>query len=125
MKGNRLQDMETSVLDSLTTWARRACGKASVQAEDTPAVIDDQAAFRLRAWPELPDLLRTAPIYRLMSVMTVRAVSRRWMMEQSRLQARDIDALLAHLEAGGELVQETAASWTPRARAHAPALFAG
>ncbi len=117
--------METSVLDSLTTWARRACGKAAVPAEHTPAVADDPTAFRLRAWPELPDLLRTAPIYRLMSVMTVRAVSRQWMLEQSRLQERDLDALLAHLQAGGELVQEAVATWTPRARNHAPALFAG
>ncbi len=118
--------MNSTVLDSLTTWARRACGTGTAQMEDTAAAADDHQAYRLRAWPELPDLLRTAPVYRLMSVMTVRAVSRQWMLDQSRLQARDLDALLAYLKAGGELVQEEAPSWTPRARARAaaPAMFA-
>jgi len=116
--------METSVLDSLTTWARRACGKTIARTESPATVADDTTAFRLRAWPELPDLLRTAPIYRLLSVMTVRAVSRSWMLEQSRLQARDLDALLAHLSAGGELVREAAPTWTPRPRAIRPAVFA-
>lgn len=116
--------MNSSVLDSLNTWARRACGKGTDQMEHTTAADEGTVAFRLRAWPDLPDLLRTAPIYRLLSVMTVRAVSRQWMLDQSRLQARDLDALLAHLIAGGELVQEAAASWTPRARATQIALYA-
>ena len=104
---NRLQAMETSALDSLTTWARRACGKAIAWREPIHArPTGDEPGYRLRAWPELPDLLRVAPVYRLLSVMTVRAVSRQWMLEQSRLPGREIDALLAHLLAGGELVEE-------------------
>lgn len=116
--------MESTVLDSLTTWARRACGKAAAGMDRPHAACDEQTAFRLRAWPELPDLLRTAPVYRLLSVMTVRAVSRQWMLEQSRLREHDLDALLAHLRVGGELVQE-AAGWTPRSRGQVPTLFAG
>lgn len=115
--------MNSTVLDSLNTWARRAFGKAVTQLDERHAADQDTHGYRLRAWPELPDMLRTAPIYRLLSVMTVRAVSRSWMMEQSRLGVRDIDALLAHLEAGGELVME-ATAWTPRPRRAAPALFA-
>lgn len=116
--------MNSTVLDSLNTWARRACGKAVAHLDAPRSGADDTTAFRLRAWPELPDLLRTAPVYRLLSVMTVRSVSRAWMLAQSRLQAHEIDALLARLQASGELVQEAAPAWTPRARATAPSMFA-
>lgn len=114
---NRLQAMETSALDSLTTWARRACGKAIAWRDCRHDDADDGTTFRLRAWPDLPDLLRTAPVYRVLSVMTVRPVSRRWMQDQSRLPARDIHALLAYLQAGGELVQESRARPAGRALA--------
>ncbi len=116
--------MNSTVLDSLTTWARRACGKADARMDVPHHEAGDTTAFRLIAWPELPDLLRTAPVYRLLSVMTVRAVSRSWMLAQSRLQAHELDALLARLQASGELVQEATPTWTPRVRHTAPSLFA-
>ncbi len=58
---------------------------------------NDNRAFRLTRWPDLPDGLRIAPIYRLLSTMTVKPVSRRWIRDHSPLTDRDIDALLSFL----------------------------
>lgn len=68
------------------------------------ALPPDSRAFRLRSWPELPDGLRIAPIYRLLSTMTVKPVSRGWIRQNSPLSERDVDTLLAFL---GPLVVES------------------
>ncbi len=98
--------MNSSFLSSLQTWARRASGKA----DRSPASAwqDEQNAprYRLQAWPELHDAVRIAPVYRLLSVMTVRSVSRAWMLEQSRLNPQVIDRLITQLQASGDLVQD-------------------
>ncbi len=64
----------------------------------------DHRAFRLLRWPDLPEGLRIAPIYRLLSTMSVKPVSRRWIRDHSPLTDRDIDQLLALL---GPAVAET------------------
>ncbi|MFD0666929.1 hypothetical protein ACT80S_04355 [Ramlibacter sp. MAHUQ-53] len=64
----------------------------------------DNRSYRLKRWPDLPDGLRIAPIYRILSTMTVKPVSRRWIRDHSPLTDRDVDALLAVL---GSAVVET------------------
>lgn len=109
--------MNTSVLDSLQTWALRAVGKVSRDLHDLPPVQEGPAlAYRLRAWPELQEAQRTAPVYRLLSVMTVRAVTRQWMLQQSRLPEARIDALISQLAQSGELVCTELRSTAPARR---------
>lgn len=92
-------------LDSLSGWARRACGLPAQDME--PTLADDPHLYGLSAWPELPDSHRTATIYRLLSVMTVKPVPRMWMVRQSGLDAAAIDALLQWLERAGALACST------------------
>lgn len=91
-----------SVLDTLQTWARRASAAAGLAArepdpEPLPVTGSDPLAYRLIAWPELPEAHRTARVYRLMSTMSVRPVNRGWMLAQSRLLPGELDALLGQL----------------------------
>lgn len=59
--------------------------------------------YRLRAWPQLEEAGRTAVIYRMLSVMSNRPVSRHWMLERSHMQPREIDSLLDQLQEVGAL----------------------
>lgn len=120
-RATRLEPMNSHLfLDSLPGWARRACG---LQAQE-PTIADDPHLYSLRAWPELPEEQRTAAVYRLLSVMTVRAVPRLWMARQSGLDAAALDTLLLWLERDGVLVRGTlrsqAGTAQPRAAARAP-----
>ncbi len=89
-------------LDSISGWARRACGQMA--REMAPGLADDPHLYALGAWPDLPEGLRTAAVYRLLSVMTVRPVPRQWMARQSGLGPDAIEALLQWLDGIGVLV---------------------
>ena len=54
-------------------------------------------AFRRGSWPALPAAARTAPIYRMLSVMSSQPVSRRWLVERCGIAPRRLDRLLAQL----------------------------
>lgn len=88
-----------SVIDSLQTWAR----SLRATAPEPQADAQDPVAWRLCAWPELPEPLRTARVLRLLSTMSVRPVNRQWMLWQSGLAPRVLDALLAQLMQAGAL----------------------
>jgi hypothetical protein len=60
-------------------------------------------AYRLKAWPCLPDRVRTAAVYRAFSRMCQGPVSLRWFVEATRLAPQQAQALLAGLVASGEL----------------------
>ncbi len=68
-----------------------------------PHVRGADLIFRLKAWPQLPEQGRTAEIYRMLSVMSSQPVSRRWLMERSRMAPQELDALLVHLVREGAL----------------------
>src|SRR4051812_23579682 len=57
----------------------------------------DGLIYRLKHWPELPDARRTADVFRALSVMSQRPVNRHWFVTHSKLPAREVDQLLAHL----------------------------
>ena len=59
--------------------------------------------YRLRSWPELPEIGRTADIYRIFSVMSQRPVNRQWILARSRMVPEQLDQLLLKLEAEGVL----------------------
>lgn len=95
-----LQGMTSSVLASLSDWLGLPSRHEAPQARAS----NDNRSYRLRAWPDLPDALRTARIYRMLSTMTVRPVTRTWMQLQSGMGSREIDQLLGELSATRALV---------------------
>ncbi len=56
-------------------------------------------AYRLRAWPELPEDFRTAPVLRALSRMTLGPVTHTWFLDSTRLAPTQAERLLAHLVA--------------------------
>ena len=53
--------------------------------------------YRLRHWPQIPSASKTADIYRTLSVMSNRPVNRRWILNNSSLNARAVDQFLRRL----------------------------
>ena len=98
----------TTVSTTLSDWARRTRSRfgarASLPAPPLSAeTADDRLIYRLRQWPTLPSAIRTAEVFRLLSVMSHRAVNRRWMLAHTQLQAPQIEALLRRLVARGDV----------------------
>ena len=102
-----------SVIDSLQTWAR----SLRATAPQPQAHAQDPVAWRLCAWPELPEPLRRARVLRLLSTMSVRPVNRQWMLWQSGLAPQVLDALLAQLLQAGAVKRVA----LPSSRAAVPA----
>ena len=91
-----------SVYDTLYEWARRTTTSFAelrfVSSERGDMEHEgDGLIYRLKHWPELPSRVRTAGVLRALSVMSNRPVNRNWILANSRLQAQDVDRLLARL----------------------------
>lgn len=104
--------------EAISGWARRASSWAELQAESgwrTTQAPESSGPpdmiYRLRHWPTLPSAMRTADVMRLLSLMSTRPVSRRWMMSHGKLSARRADALLDRLVAQGALDEINPASF--------------
>jgi hypothetical protein len=99
----------TTVSATLFHWARRTRNRLGARAwlPSRPVAPDeagdDRLIYRLRQWPSLPSAIRTADVFRLLSVMSHRAVTRRWMLAHTQLQAPQIEALLRRLVAHGDV----------------------
>jgi hypothetical protein len=91
-----------SVYDTLYRWARRTT-TSFAELRFVPSerhAVDhegDGLIYRLKHWPELPTPVRTADVLRALSVMSNRPVNRHWILANSKLQAQDVDRLLARL----------------------------
>jgi hypothetical protein len=55
-------------------------------------------AYRLKAWPDLPVRLRTAPVLRTLSRMSHGPVTHNWFVHSTRLPVLEAEALLACME---------------------------
>jgi hypothetical protein len=91
-----------SVYDTLYRWARRTTTSFAelrfVPSErQAGEPQDDGLIYRLKHWPDLPGPARTADVLRALSVMSNRPVNRHWILAHSKLQAHDVDRLLARL----------------------------
>ena len=53
--------------------------------------------YRLKCWPDLPESDKVVSIYRMLSVMSSRAVSRQWILSTTGLPSEQIDQLLERL----------------------------
>ncbi len=91
-----------SVYDTLRRWTRKTTSSfgelrfRSSQIED-PTNEGAGLIYRLKHWPDLPPASRTADIYRALSVMSSRPVNRRWILNNSKMQAQEVDSLLQSL----------------------------
>lgn len=66
--------------------------------------------YRLRSWPdELPASMRTLAVFRVLSAMSVRPVSRQWVQRASGLNGRQVESLFECLRQRDLLESETAA----------------
>lgn len=92
-----------SVADLLVRWTRKPAGFLSPlfrrpRADPAPAEGNNEALiYRLRHWPQIPSASKTADIYRTLSVMSNRPVNRRWILNNSSLNARAVDHFLRRL----------------------------
>jgi hypothetical protein len=98
----------TTVTTTISDWARRTRSRFGARASLAATALpedtgDDRLIYRLRHWPTLPSAIRTADVFRLLSVMSHRAVNRRWMLAHTQLQASQIEALLRRLVARGDV----------------------
>ncbi len=91
-----------SVYDTLYNWARKTSTSfgelryAISQREDS-RLDGDGLVYRLKSWPELPTASRTANVFRALSVMSHRPVTRQWIVAHSKLEASEVDRFLARL----------------------------
>lgn len=77
-------------------WLRQALGRDAAPARPGPQLI-----YRLRAWPELDEDGRTAPVYRMLSLMSQRPLNRQWIIDHLHMAPAQVDAVLARLVAQG------------------------
>lgn len=106
--------MEETARDTLARWTRRASDWAELRFHALAGDAPRQGAttlLRLRRWPLLPQPLRTAPVYRVLSVMSQRPVNRAWLRTQLQLQPALVEPLLQLLREQ-EALEETEQSYT-------------
>ena len=91
-----------STFDSLHHWAQKIVTllnepltAKSGPARDAPEA--DHLAYRLKHWPSLPPASSIADVYRTLSVMSHRCVSRDWILRTSKLKPAQVDLLLRRL----------------------------
>lgn len=95
--------MGRSAYDTLYRWARRTTTsfadlRFAISGYPSEfADAGDTLVYRLKQWPELPQRHRTANVYRALSLMSSRPVSRNWFVRHSRMKAKEIDGLLDRL----------------------------
>jgi hypothetical protein len=93
--------MPVSVYDTLSEWARRTSSWAEMRffslVADEPHPANG-LIYKLRYWPDLPASMRTANVYRALSVMSHRPVNRPWLLAHTRLQVAQLDLLLRRLQ---------------------------
>jgi hypothetical protein len=82
-----------AVIEKLLRWTRPADRVAQQQSAGT-----DSVAYRIHGWPQLHNCMRTAAVYRLLSVMSVGAVNLHWMLGTSGLTREQLDQLLRTLQ---------------------------
>ncbi len=92
-----------SVYDSLSQWLQKTTSSfAELRVLPMTQGGHDKGAadhliYRLRQWPDLPSALRTADVYRTLSVMSSRPVNRRWFVASSGLTLAEADALIQRM----------------------------
>lgn len=95
----------SSFYEALFNWARRTTTSfadlisSGFDTPDAPTEVmaGDGLIYRLKLWPALPQPLRTARVFRALSVMSQRPVNRHWMQEHCGLRDSQFDSLVERL----------------------------
>ena len=87
----RLSGWPRQAVTSIAAWFRRAAPA------EGPEPADDNLVYRLRHWPRIPSASKTADLLRTLSMMSHRPVNRRWILNNSRMNAGEVDGLLRRL----------------------------
>ena len=90
--------MFASIVDRVSTWAALPEGRAEAQ---TTQPLEVGRAYRLTAWPSLPQEMRSVQLLRVLSVMSHRPVSVAWVQRQLGCTREEATVLLDGLVAGG------------------------
>lgn len=95
-----------SVYDTLFNWAKRTTTSSAglrfvASQRDMMDSDTDGLIYRLKHWPDLSNIDRTADVFRALSVMSNRPINRRWILANSKLSAVQVDDLLQRLVAEG------------------------
>jgi len=108
--------MPISVYGTLSEWARRTSSWAELRffslVADEPHPADG-LIYRLRHWPDLPPVYRTANVYRALSVMSHRPVNRPWLVAHAGLDQATLDRLLRRLESQEAIEVIDASAYQP------------
>lgn len=106
--------MQIRVADRLSLWLRKTSALLAPErrrrlATNAPIDSADCLIYRLKHWPRLRSVSKTAGIYRALSMMSTRPVNRRWILSNSGMAASDVDGLLRRLIAEGavEVIDST------------------
>lgn len=91
-----------SFVDRVFHWARQFSMTLSdpfpaTEVLDANESSEDQLIYRLRRWPQLPSSSMTTDVTRALSVMSTRPVNRRWLLNNTGLQAHEVDSMLRRL----------------------------
>ena len=106
-----------STYDTLYRWARRTTLLGDLRF--LPSAIEEAQAengsqvYRLRHWPELPQSQRIACVYKALSLMSTRPVSREWFLKHSRMKAAQVDRLIDILVAQGAVEVVDVSAFAP------------
>jgi hypothetical protein len=104
-----------AMLKHLLFWRRSSFDRRGAPQSEQP---EDDIAYRLSGWPELPDPYRTAAVYSVLSVMSVRAVNRGWIAWKTRLEEEHLERLLQHLRHQQVLQTQAEGSRCARLNSH-------
>ena len=111
----------TSAVERLFRWAGQVFTTSSdpfLPTEVLEASEDaDTLIYRLRRWPKLPSASMNTDVSRTLSVMSTRPVNRRWILNNSSLQEREVDSMLRHLVEQDAVEVTDAAKYQPHASA--------
>lgn len=109
----------TSAVDRLVRWARQLVAPS----DPFPATVlidsdadHDLLIYRLRRWPQLPSSTMSTHVSRALSVMSTRPVNRRWILNNSALQAHEVDSMLRCLVEQDAVEVTDAGKYAPHAR---------
>lgn len=91
-----------SVYDTISNWATRTTTsfaqlRFALSQRDGLDAGGETLIYRLKRWPELPAVSRTAGVLGALSVMSHRPVNRRWIVAHSKLQPDQVDRLMKRL----------------------------
>ncbi len=106
--------MQFRLSERLSLWLRKMSALLAPErrrrlASNAQIDSSDCLIYRLKHWPRLRSVSKTAGIYRALSMMSTRPVNRRWILNNSGMAASDVDGLLRRLVAEGavEVIDST------------------